>query len=334
MNKWYSIENKADNSVEISIYDEIGDYGTSAKNFIEEVKAVGNADITLRINSVGGSVFDGLAIYNTLRSHNGYVNIKIEGLAASISTVIAMAGDSIEMSENGFFMIHNPFGKSAGEAGDMRKTADLLDKIKNEIIEIYSKKSNLSAEQLSNMMDKETWLSSQEAVEFGFVDNITEAMKVAASFDLSKFTNVNEKEVNDKLGLINNQKSLKMTEELKTWFNGVKEEILNAVNGDKVSSPAQEVSVLFSDNEEIVNKFSELEENAISLREEKEELAGLVGEKEGTIADLTNKVADMEAKLAKLEATETNVEGDSDPAITPTEDVVNEWDAFAKSILK
>jgi len=84
MNKWYSIENKADNSVEISIYDEIGDYGTSAKNFIEEVKAVGTADITLRINSVGGSVFDGLAIYNTLRSHNGYVNIKIEGLAASI----------------------------------------------------------------------------------------------------------------------------------------------------------------------------------------------------------------------------------------------------------
>jgi len=189
MNKWYSIENKAEsNSVEISIYDEIGDYGTSAKDFIEEVKNVSEKDITLRINSVGGSVFDGLAIYNTLRSHRGYVNIKIEGLAASISTVIAMAGDNIEM------------------ATDMRKTADLLDKIKSEIIEIYSKKSNLSVEQLSNMMDKETWLSSQEAVEFGFVDNITEAMKVAASFDLSKFTNVNEKEVNDKLGLINNQK--------------------------------------------------------------------------------------------------------------------------------
>tara|TARA_R100001463_G_C3497152_1_gene218642 strand:- start:17 stop:1021 length:1005 start_codon:yes stop_codon:yes gene_type:complete len=334
MNKWYSIENKADNSVEISIYDEIGDYGTSAKNFIEEVKAVGTADITLRINSVGGSVFDGLAIYNTLRSHNGYVNIKIEGLAASISTVIAMAGDNIEMSENGFFMIHNPFGKSAGEAGDMRKTADLLDKIKNEIIEIYSKKSNLSAEQLSNMMDKETWLSSEEAMEYGFVDTITEPMKVAASFDLSKFTNVDEKEVNDKLKLNNNTKSFKMTEDLKTWFNGVKDEILNAVKGEDVSTPSNEVSISISDNDVIVNKFEELEENANSLREEKEELAGLISEKEGTIADLTNKVADMEAKLAKLEATETNVEGDSDPAITPTEDVVNEWDAFAKSILK
>lgn len=336
MNKWYSIENKAEsNSVEISIYDEIGDYGTSAKDFIEEVKNVSERDITLRINSVGGSVFDGLAIYNTLRSHRGYVNIKIEGLAASISTVIAMAGDNIEMSENGFFMIHNPFGQSAGEAVDMRKTADLLDKIKDEIIEIYQRKTNLSYDELSSMMDKETWLSSQEAVELGFVNNITEAMKVAASFDLSKFSNVNEKEVNDKLGLINNQKSLKMTEELKTWFNGVKEEILNAVKGeDVVSSPTKEVSVLFSDNEEVVNKFSELEENAISLREEKEELAGLVGEKEGTIADLTNKVSELEAKLAKSEATETVVEAESDPVIVTEEVVVNEWDAFAKSILK
>mgnify|MGYP003108777515 FL=1 len=332
MNKWYSIENKADNSVEISIYDEIGDFGTSAKEFIEEVKSVGDGDITLRINSVGGSVFDGLAIYNTLRSHSGFVNIKIEGLAASISTVIAMAGDSIEMSENGFFMIHNPFGKSAGEAGDMRKTADLLDKIKDEIMEIYSKRTNLTFGELSDMMDKETWLSSQEAMDMGFVDKITEPMKIAASFDLSKFTNVNEQEVNDKLSLTNNNK--KMTEELKTWFNSVKEEILNAVKGEEVSTPSNEVSISISDNEVIVNKFDELEENAKSLREEKEELAALVGEKEGTIAELTNKITDIEAKLAKLEATETNVEGDSDPAITPKEDVVNEWDAFAKSILK
>ena len=125
-----------------------------------------------------------------------------------------------------------------------------------------------------------------------------------------------------------------MTEELKTWFNGVKEEILNAVNGENVSSPAQEVSVLFSDNEEVLNKFSELEDNATSLREEKEELEGLVSEKEGSIADLTNKVSELEAKLAKSEATETVVEADSDPVIVTEEVVVNEWDSFAKSILK
>ena len=92
--------------------------------------------------------------------------------------------------------------------------------------------------------------------------------------------------------------------------------------------------ISISDNEVIVNKFEELEENANSLREEKEELAGLVGEKESVIANLENKVADMEAKLAKLEATETVVEAEEEPSITPTENVVNEWDAFAKSILK
>jgi hypothetical protein len=199
-------------------------------------------------------------------------------------------------------------------------------------MEIYSKKTNLSFETLSDMMDKETWLSSQEAIEYGFIDNITEPMKVAASFDLSKFTNVNEKEVNEKLSLTNNKK--KMSEDLKTWFNGVKEEILNAVKGEEVSTPSEEVSISISDNEVIVNKFNELEENANSLREEKEELAGLVGEKESAIADLQNKVADMEAKLAKLEATETNVEVESDPAINESDVVVNAWDAFAKSILK
>ena len=318
---------------EISIYDEIGDYGTSAKNFIEEVKNIGKKDITLRINSVGGSVFDGLAIYNTLRSHQGYVNIKIEGLAASISTVIAMAGDNIEMAENGFFMIHNPFGQSAGEAVDMRKTADLLDKIKNEIIEIYQRQTKLPYDVLSEMMDKETWLSSQEAQELGFINDITEPLKVAASYNLSKFTNVNEKEVMDILTLSNNKKLFKMTEELKTWFNSLKEEIVMAVKGDEVSTPS-EVSVVLSDNEDVVNKFTELENNAASLKQEKEELSNVVGEKESVIAELTNKIAEMEAKLNKNEATETVVEAEEEPTITPTEEVVNEWDAFAKSILK
>ncbi len=318
---------------EISIYDEIGDYGTSAKNFIEEVKNIGKKDITLRINSVGGSVFDGLAIYNTLRSHQGYVNIKIEGLAASISTVIAMAGDNIEMAENGFFMIHNPFGQSAGEAVDMRKTADLLDKIKNEIIEIYQRQTKLPYDVLSEMMDKETWLSSQEAQELGFINDITEPLKVAAKYNLSKFTNVNEKEVMDILTLSNNKKLFKMTEELKTWFNSLKEEIVMAVKGDEVSTPS-EVSVVLSDNEDVVNKFTELENNATSLKEEKEELSNVVGEKESVIAELTNKIAEMEAKLNKSEATETVVEAEEEPTITPTEEVVNEWDAFAKSILK
>ncbi len=333
MNNWYNIKN-TDEIAEISIFDEIGDYGTSAKDFVEHILSIGKKDITLRINSVGGSVFDGLAIYNALRSHSGFVNIKIEGLAASISTVIAMAGDNIEMAENGFFMIHNPFGQSAGEAVDFRKTADLLDKIKDEIIEIYQRKTKLPYDVLSKMMDEETWLSSQEAQELGFIDEINEPIKVAAKFDFSKFTNVDEKKIKDVLELNNNKKLFKMTEELKTWFNSLKEEIVMAVKGDDASTPENEVSVVLSDNEDVTNKLTELSENVSSLESEKEELATLVGEKEGTIAELTNKVAEMEAKLNKNEATETVVEADNEPSITPTEEVVNEWDAFAKSILK
>ena len=328
MNNWYDFQNKAE-VVEISIYDEIGDYGTSAKQFIDDLKSVGSKDITIRMNSVGGSVFDGLAIYNVLRSHQGYVKVKIEGLSASIASIIALAGDDIEMAENGFFMIHNPFGKSMGGADDMRKTADLLDKIKQELINIYANKTQLSEETISSMMDEETWLTSQEAKEMGFIDTITEPIKVAASFDFSKFTNVDSKEVNNRLQLINNIKKTKMTEELKSWFNGVKEEIVNAVKGEVVAeAPAkEEVSVVLSDNEEIVNKLTD-------LSNEKEELTSIISEKETCISELENKVSEMEAELAKLNATETKVEADNDPAINEADVVVNEWDVFAKSLLK
>lgn len=328
MNNWYDFQNKAE-VVEISIYDEIGDYGTSAKQFIDDLKSVGSKDITIRMNSVGGSVFDGLAIYNVLRSHQGYVKVKIEGLSASIASIIALAGDDIEMAENGFFMIHNPFGKSMGGADDMRKTADLLDKIKQELINIYANKTQLSEETISSMMDEETWLTSQEAKEMGFIDAITEPIKIAASFDFSKFTNVDGKEVNNRLQLITNIKKTKMTEELKSWFNGVKEEIINAVKGEVVAeAPAkEEVSVVLSDNDEVVNKLTD-------LSNEKEELTSIISEKETCISELENKVSEMEAELAKLNATETKVEADNDPAINETDVVVNEWDVFAKSLLK
>ena len=328
MNNWYTFENNA-SFVEISIYDEIGDYGTSAKNFIQDLKSAGDKNITLRMNSVGGSVFDGLAIYNVLRAHKGHVNVKIEGLSASIASIIALAGDKIEMAENGFFMIHNPFGKSAGDAEDMRKTADLLDKIKQELVSIYASKTELTNEEISNMMDEETWLTSQEAKDMGFIDVITEPIKVAASFNFSKFTNVNESEVRNKLELISNIKKTKMTDELKNWFNGVKEEILNAVKGKVVAEvPAnEEVSVVLSDNEEITNKLTD-------LSNEKEELSNIIAEKESFIADLENKVSEMGAELAKFNATETKVEADNDPAINEADVVVNAWDAFAKSIIK
>lgn len=192
MSKWYEIK-ALKNSAEISIYDEIGGWGVSAKDFVEDLKGVGDvADITLRLNSPGGSVFDGMAIYNQIKQHKAQVTVYIDGLAASMASVIAMAGDLVIMPENAMMMIHNPWTMAVGDAEDLRNNADLLDKIKSTMLSAYAKKSGKSEDEISAIMDAETWLTGAEALEAGFADEAEPALDIAASikdFDLSKFQN-------------------------------------------------------------------------------------------------------------------------------------------------
>ena len=132
MRTWYSMQAAANapTTAEISIFDEIGMWGVTAKQFISDLKALGDVkDITLSLNSPGGSVFDGLAIYNALRSSGANVTVKVMGIAASIASVIAMAGKKIVMPENTFMMVHNPWSFAIGNANDMREMADVLDKL-------------------------------------------------------------------------------------------------------------------------------------------------------------------------------------------------------------
>ena len=156
---WYKIENNAKkaNTADIYIYSEVGGYDVNAKSFIEELQNHKDKNIDVHINSLGGSVFDGLAIYNALKNHTKKVTTKVEGIAASIASVIAMAGDTIEMAENSLFMIHNPFAMSGGDANELRKTANILDKIRNEIAGIYASKSNHNADHYIDLMDVESW---------------------------------------------------------------------------------------------------------------------------------------------------------------------------------
>lgn len=182
---WYTMAAKG-KSVEISIYENIGQnwYGTgvTAKNFEKQLKEYGEIqNITLRINSYGGSVFDGNAIYNILRSHPASVHTIIDGVAASIASVIALAGDTIEMPENSMMMIHNPMNIIMGNAIQMRKMADDLDKIKDSILNTYASKTGLEKSKLSKLMDDETWMTADEAVELGFADEVTKAVKAVAS---------------------------------------------------------------------------------------------------------------------------------------------------------
>ena len=321
--KWYNIQNKAGETADIYIFDEIGTYGVTAQDFISEIKGLKDMPINLRINSLGGDVFDGMAMYNVIKRREAKTTVYIEGIAASIATIIALGADEVIMAENSLFMIHNAWGGTAGEAKDMRKTAETLDKITSELTDIYVKKTGLSYDALAEMMDEETWLNAQEAFDLGFVDTISDSIKVAAKYDVSKFKNITQEEIQNKLSInINNKK---MTNELKDWFNSKVEEIVASVKGEvKVSTDVAEqtaITVNLGDKEEITNKISEFEtknielSNKISLLEE--ELVSAKGNNE----TLTVEVEGLNAKINKSDAKGTELETSSDPAIVENKKV-------------
>jgi len=321
--KWYNIQNKAGETADIYIFDEIGTYGVTAQDFISEIKGLKDMPINLRINSLGGDVFDGMAMYNVIKRREAKTTVYIEGIAASIATIIALGADEVIMAENSLFMIHNAWGGTSGEAKDMRKTAETLDKITSELTEIYVKKTGLSVDALAEMMDEETWLNAQEAFDLGFVDTISDSIKVAAKYDVSKFKNITQEEIKNKLSInINNKK---MTNELKDWFNSKVEEIVASVKGEvKVSADVAEqtaITVNLGDNEEITNKISEFEAKNIELSNKlsllEEELVSAKGNNE----TLTVEVEGLNAKINKADAKGTELETSGDPAIVENKKV-------------
>ena len=226
---WYSINNNSAKAADIYIFDEIGNYGVTAKQFISDIKNLKGKPINLRINSLGGDVFDGMAMYNVIKRREAKTTVFIEGIAASIATIIALGADKIVMAENSLFMIHNAWGGTMGDAKDMRKTAETLEKISAELTDIYSKKTGLSNKVIKGMMDEETWLNAEEAYDLGFVDVISDSIKVAAKYDVSKFKNITQEEIQNKLSI--NIKNRKMTNDLKEWFNNKVDEIVATVKG-------------------------------------------------------------------------------------------------------
>lgn len=179
---WYSIKATANNAAEIWIYDEIGGWGLSAKRFAQDLTDKGDIkNITLRIHSPGGDVFEGMAIYNLLANHPATITVYIDGLAASMASVIAMAGDTIIMPENSMMMIHKPWGITGGDAEDMRSYADLMDKVEANLITAYTKKTGKTADEIAALLASETWMTAAEAVEMGFADQTSAALQMAAS---------------------------------------------------------------------------------------------------------------------------------------------------------
>jgi len=171
---WYSITNKTPDVAEILIYDEISAWGSDAKQFCKELSMITAKTITLKINSPGGSVFDGFAIYGALKEHKAKVNVRIHGLAASIASVIAMAGDTVTMAPNAFLMIHDPSSYAFGTAADLRKEAELLDKLRDSIAGVYAARSGKAVDEIKKKMAEETWLDGADAKAFGLCDTVSE----------------------------------------------------------------------------------------------------------------------------------------------------------------
>ncbi len=186
---WYRISNKAGQSPELYIYDEIGYFGDSAKDLTNALADIDSDTLTVHLNSPGGDIFDGLAIYQALRDHKANVTVKIDGLAASIASVIAMAGDTIVMSPKASFMIHDGWTVGVGNAAELRKTADLLDKQSDIIASVYADRSAQPVDFWRDRMREETWYNAQEALDAGLVDEVEGQKKavVDEQFDLSVF---------------------------------------------------------------------------------------------------------------------------------------------------
>jgi ATP-dependent Clp protease protease subunit len=188
---WYRIEAKeTDETAEIIIYDVIGWPYNDAFDLVRALGNITAKNITVRINSPGGDVFDGVAIFNALKDHDAHVTTKIEGLAASMASIVALAGDEVQAHKNAMYMIHDPWVLAVGNQYDLREIADILGKIGVNMLDIYYDKSNIGKRELKAMMKEETWFTAQEAKERGLIDTVLDVGAAKAKFDLSIFANV------------------------------------------------------------------------------------------------------------------------------------------------
>ncbi|NUW45551.1 head maturation protease, ClpP-related [Nonomuraea rhodomycinica] len=189
--RWYQIRNLADGAAEVVIFDEIGWWGTSAADFIQELKQVTASEITLRLNSPGGDVFDGVAIMNTLRAHPAKVTAHVVSLAASIASVIAMGADRVVMQPHSQMMIHDASGLCVGDASDMRSMADMLDRQSDNIAAVYAARAGGTVAEWRERMAAETWFTAEEAVAAGLADEVAarreDEPSATNSWDLSVF---------------------------------------------------------------------------------------------------------------------------------------------------
>ena len=182
---------------QLDIYGEIGDNifgdGITLANISEELKAIKNVkEIDVRINSMGGDAFQGIAIYNRLKQYDASIKVYVDGIAASAASIIAMAGDEIIMGTGSLLMIHSPMTMSFGNQRDLQETIEVLDTVEDQMLDIYQKVTGKDRLELRRLVQDETWMGADEAIELGFATQVEETMPVAAcaKSTLAKFKKV------------------------------------------------------------------------------------------------------------------------------------------------
>lgn len=167
----------------ITMFDVVGEDfwsggGITAKKVAQQLRAIGDRPVEVQINSPGGDMFEGIAVYNVLREHPQEVTVKVMGMAASAASIIAMAGDKVEIGAASFLMIHNCWVLAMGNRHDMRETAEFLEPFDAAMVEVYAARSGQKADQVAAWMDAETFMSGSQAIERGFADALLPADKV------------------------------------------------------------------------------------------------------------------------------------------------------------
>ena len=188
---WYEFKALAGDTAEVFIFDVIGWPFTDISGLVRSMAAEKDKPLLARINSPGGDVFDGMSLFNAFANHPGGVTVRIEGLAASMASIVAMGGRKVEAYQNTMFMIHNAWTVMGGDHNAMREVADIIEKISGQMLEVYTGKTKTGKKEMKQMMDDETWMTAKEAQAKGFIDTILTSGKGAkGQFDLSVFANV------------------------------------------------------------------------------------------------------------------------------------------------
>ena len=315
--------NQVQDNTEIDIIGAIGEDFFGDGNTLASVKAevdqITTPNITVNIDSLGGAVSDGFAIHDLLATHPAKVQANIIGWTASAGTIIAMAADTVNITENNFFLIHNTWTGAVGNANELREVASDLDRFDDKLIGIYKNKTGQRATKIRKLMSEEKWLSAEEAKDFGLIDTISKATKAAASYADKDLTAAGLPTVPERINQNINEMNENKT--LVDEFKSLKELVVNFVEGLKApkEDAVNEVSIL--DNEEVSAKLYDIETEINTFTEQTNALRD-------TIETLKADNAAKDAELAKFKGEEINTASEVEPAITD-EATVNTWDEVA-----